>query len=352
MLVFYILWYRAFKNGGYRFTCSTLLLYMLFQAIAVAVGVFLYEMVGDDVELIMTSFVILPIVVVSFSSFFGIWVSNDFNGYEKDFLQGKAFRPDQIEAYNKLSCFGKMKGGAWRPSTRKDWVFFSMILINMISIITYLIATVAMFKPAYVGISIALLILVFELAFINVWKYRATNFSMQASVVVPMLLSVFLMIIWLVYMVFEVLMDEDETDIVRGGVVVIGIAYFMILVGNLLYLEYRSANHDIGRLSASFWILFGFAWLVLLAVGAYALTFTHQGLFGIVWISVCIYILLNLLLYRFRKIIGAIYSFCFIVAGIFLLLTSDDNDQSFQGISVLYFGMFILSFGSFIHAYF
>ena len=86
-------------------------------------------------------------------------------------------------------------------------------------------------------------------------------------------------------------------------------------------------------------------------MGAAAITFTEYGLFGIIWISVCVYVLLNLLLKRFRKSIAFIYALCFVAAGVFLLVTSDDNDQSFQGISVLYFGMFILSFGSFVYEF-
>ena len=85
----------------------------------------------------------------------------------------------------------------------------------------------------------------------------------------------------------------------------------------------------------------------MIGIGGALISYTDYGLAGIVWISVCIYIVLNLLLYRFRRIIDVLYSGCFIAAGIFLLMVSDDNDQSFQGISVLYFGMLILSFGSF-----
>jgi len=125
----------------------------------------------------------------------------------------------------------------------------------------------------------------------------------------------------------------------------------LLLIGTLLWLEYRSSGSDITRLSISFWILFIVAWLVLIGIGAAAVNYSEYGLFGIVWMSVCIYVLLNILLSSYRKVIGAIFGICFIAAGVFLLMTSDDNSQSFQGISVLYFGMFILSFGSFCREY-
>ena len=105
------------------------------------------------------------------------------------------------------------------------------------------------------------------------------------------------------------------------------------------------------RLSCSFWLLFGISFLILIGVGAATINFTKYGLFGIVWIAMVIYILLNMLLGKFKKIIDILYSICFVAAGVFLLWTSDNNDQSFQGMSVLYFGMFILSFGAFCRVY-
>lgn len=60
--------------------------------------------------------------------------------------------------------------------TGKDWVLFGMLAINIVTILVYWIASAVIFKPAYVGITISLLILVFETAFIMVWKYRAVNF--------------------------------------------------------------------------------------------------------------------------------------------------------------------------------
>ena len=61
--------------------------------------------------------------------------------------------------------------------------------------------------------------------------------------------------------------------------------------------------------------------------------------------------MLNLLLSSFRKIIAVAFAIFFIFVGLVLLIDSDDNDQSFQGVCVLYFGMFILSFGGFCQEY-
>lgn len=109
VLVFYILWYRSFKNSGYVFTCGSLLLYLLFQGVSIAVGLFFYGVVDGNIDLILTVFILLPIVIVTFSSFFGVWYSNDFHAYEKGFAESKKFNPEELETYNKQSCFGKLK---------------------------------------------------------------------------------------------------------------------------------------------------------------------------------------------------------------------------------------------------
>lgn len=304
-------------------------LYILLQAVSVGVGVFFYEEVGGNNDLILTSFVLLPIIVVTFSAFFGIWVSNDFNGYEIDYLQSKNFKPEEIEAYNELGWFSKMTHGAWRPRTRKDWVFFFMLVINMITILAFFFSTIVLFKPAYVGITISTLILVFELSFIFIWKYRATNANLTVSVVVPMLLSVCIMLTWVVYIVFEVILDEDEPTFFQAGAIFISIVYFVMLISSLLYFEFQAVDRQVSRLSCSFWILFGLTFLILIGVGGAAITFTDYGLGGIIWISVCIYTLLNVLLKRYRKAIAVLYALMFLLAGVFLLITSDDNTQSF-----------------------
>ena len=227
-----------------------------------------------------------------------------------------------------------------------------MILVNVLSILIYLIVTAVMFKPVYVSVTISLLIFVFETSFIMIKKYRATNFSMTVSVVVAMLTSIVTMIVWIIYITITLLLDDKAAEVLKGTVIIVIILYFVIMIGSLLYLEYEGLGRNWRNLSCSFWILAGLTYLVLLGFGAAAIYYTEYGLAGIVWLSVCVYALLNTLLKKYRRILEIIYSICFIVAGVILIIFSDSNSQSFSGISVLYFGMFILSFGAFIQEYF
>ena len=58
--------------------------------------------------------------------------------------------------------------------------------------------------------------------------------------------------------------------------------------------------------------------------------YSEFGLIGIVWISVCIYVVLTIVIpVRFRKYIALIFAIGFIIGGVIMLMTSDDNHQSF-----------------------
>ena len=63
----------------------------------------------------------------------------------------------------------------------------------------------------------------------------------------------------------------------------------------------------------------------MLGVGAAAIYMTDYGLSGIVWLSVCVYALLNALLQSYRRVLEVIYSLIFVVAGVIIVIFSDTN---------------------------
>lgn len=144
-----------------------------------------------------------------------------------------------------------------------------------------------------------------------------------------MLCSVGLMLVWVLYIVLEVILDDKEPKALKAAAILVAIGYFVILIFSLLYLEYQSVNNDFKRLTCSFWILFGLTWIILIGVGVAIIFWSEYGLLGIVWISVCVYIILNILFGKWKRIIDIAYCALFVLAGVILLLTSKDNEQSF-----------------------
>ena len=52
------------------------------------------SMSSPRIDVIPTTFVCLPIIAITFSAFYGIWVSNDYSAYEYSYTQSKNFKPE------------------------------------------------------------------------------------------------------------------------------------------------------------------------------------------------------------------------------------------------------------------
>ena len=53
-----------------------------------------------------------------------------------------------------------------------------------------------------------------------------------------MLCSAGVMVLWIAYIVLEVVIDEDEPIYFRAGAIFVAVAYFLLLIGSLLFMEY------------------------------------------------------------------------------------------------------------------
>lgn len=167
-----------------------------------------------------------------------------------------------------------------------------------------------------------------------------------------MVVSICTMLFWVAYIFIYLVVDENEPDYFKQAAVVIAIAYFVFMVCTLIYIEFYSVD-DIRLLTWSFWIIFAVTFLISsFGVGAALINFADQLLLGVVWIAICLYLVLNLLLTRYRTVIAILFTICFVGAGLVIMMSSDeDQNKSFEGISVFYLGMCILSFGYFFQAY-
>ena len=79
-------------------------LYILLQVISIALGYAYFLQSDESIKLILTTFTLVPTIAVSFSAFYGVWVSNDYNAYEYSYTHSKNFKPEQIAAFKKLSA--------------------------------------------------------------------------------------------------------------------------------------------------------------------------------------------------------------------------------------------------------
>ena len=146
------------------------------MAIIMVLGVLLYMSLEIEVNLIWTSFLILPFTVSTFLTFFGIWVSNDFFVFERVMPkreEGEGRSSIQEEDRNVVKVrerelpfctkLQQLLTCEYKPRTTKDKFSFcktsslslaGCIFINIASIILYSIATIGLFDPWWVGYTI------------------------------------------------------------------------------------------------------------------------------------------------------------------------------------------------------
>ena len=138
------------------------------------------------------------------------------------------------------------------------------------------------------------------------------------------------------------------------GTIATPITYVVAIIFTVIYVQYRDAGtKDFKKLKRTFYIPFGITFLLFIAVGVCCIAFTDYKLFGVVWILVCLYVILSLFLGKYRLWIDIVYSIIFVGIGIASFFISTENERhTLVGITVMFWGLFILSFGQFVSHFF
>lgn len=153
---------------------------------------------------------------------------------------------------------------------------------------------------------------------------------------------------WLIYIYFALILVDGEPQLFKGMTVVVAAGYLLLIVGSMLFVQYRAVGANFKKLSASFYVLLGVTAILFILAGLMMAFDENYRLFGIAWITIIVYGVLNILFLAQKLIIDAIFSALFVIGGITLLVISESSQTNFVGITVVYFGVFLFSLGSFI----
>ena len=94
----YICWYRAFVHWDYQCSCLVISIFLLFEIASAGLGVAYFKLSPVTINIILTSFIGCPLILITYAAFYGIWVSHDYSCYEQSFDQSK----DMIYLCNQL----------------------------------------------------------------------------------------------------------------------------------------------------------------------------------------------------------------------------------------------------------
>ena len=212
----YILWYRTFSLSKYELGWRPNVIYIFLQLVSIGMGYAYWKLQISDndkkINLILTTFIACPMILITYSAFYGIWVSNDYSCYEHSFVQSQDFNPKQIKEYNAKSTTDKLRMGAWKPRTRKDCKLFSMIFLNVLSIAGYTISTAIYYKPVYVALTLGAWISITELSILLVIKYRESNFNLTPPIASICSTTGVILLFWIIYIFLALLVKKDDND--------------------------------------------------------------------------------------------------------------------------------------------
>ncbi len=83
---------QAFENDNFRFTLINGIIAGVLEAVSIGLGILFFVLTRSyKIKLILTTFALIPVIVVSFSSFYLVWKENDYQAYEKSFEQTQNF---------------------------------------------------------------------------------------------------------------------------------------------------------------------------------------------------------------------------------------------------------------------
>ena len=107
--------------------------------------------------------------------------------------------------------------------------------------------------------------------------------------------------------------------------VVVAAGYLLLIVGSMLFIQYRAVGANLRKLSVSFYVLLGATAILFILAGVVIVREPDYQLFGIAWITVSVYGVLNILFFAQKLIIDAIFSALFVLGGIALLVFSESS---------------------------
>jgi hypothetical protein len=217
--------------------------------------------------LVLEVFCLLPIIILSFLAFLGIYGKNDYKIYKRSLTSKELVEQDD------RSCSNVFK----LPQTKEDCKMFVNILVHVVSITVF--GVVASFGQDkwYPGFSLGVWILLLEMTWILFTKYRETHYTFTCPVIIILLIDVVLFLGWIaIYSLFVIrpLEEKEEIDFHASLIMFIGLGYSMLVFIGLIMGEYSSKTSETAY-TFSFKVIAFIAFLISAAVGVMSVLFAN-----------------------------------------------------------------------------
>lgn len=209
VITLFIIWMQAFQNDRYKPTLTNIIIYAVLQTASIGLGFVLYWLTtvlsSVNVNLSLVTFILMPVIVVSYTAFYGIWKSNDYRVYEDSQASFDFFVQKQ-----QLGLCASLKLIPIKPKTKKDKFALALLCTNLGTIALYISITMALYTRFF-GFTIGCWLLIIELTIILAKKYEQKNFSYKSTGVILCLFGVFsVFLTWILIMVLVALRTKGK----------------------------------------------------------------------------------------------------------------------------------------------
>jgi len=142
--------------------------------------------------------------------------------------------------------------------------------------------------------------------------------------------------------------------IIKQACVVIAVVYVLVMVATMLNFQLKMNGGQLKKLTISFWILLAATTILFLVIGVGLILMYDRPILGAVWLAAGLYLVLSSFLkkrFTFKIILNVVYAVLFAIAGVAVMVTGKSQQADLLGITTLFCGLFLLTFGSFLQVY-
>lgn len=263
MIGLFIIWRQAFENDKHKLTLLNGVIYIVLQAASIGLGIVFYWLTASlsslNVKLALVTFILMPVIAVSFTAFYGIWQDNDYNFYEEHRLTSSF---DFFVHKQELGFWARLKLISLKPTTAQDKLILALTCTNFGTIILYIAITMALYTRFF-GFTIGAWILMVELVIILAKKYQQNNYSYKnLGIILCLLAMLSVFVTWILVIIIRALGSSNKSEKSASGAeigllkvtVVASVIFFLGAIIGVLYEELKSKGTAVKKLSITFFV--------------------------------------------------------------------------------------------------
>jgi hypothetical protein len=373
-------WVYVYRRNGYKLTWWTGIFIIILNVVIIVIGIAYAKLVALEGEegrtrFIYANFICLPIILSSWLVFYGIWMNNDYQMYEKKGQKGKFkdhsngccdFLDNFFQNLKRIFCCD------YSPKTNRDTIAYTSLTFNIVCVVVYTVVASKSVDPWWVGYTVGSWVAIIELTFFMFVKFYQNYFNWSFTVQLNILMAGLIYIAWAVIIgnkIKSLYIDEDEEELENTRLLqeddmseededkdfylllyyscVLGYAFIFTMIMSLL--KYSTVK-SLDKVPSGYLWLFSSSTFIMMAFGAILIYSTSAfDIIGAVILVLGVYCLAYFWLRKWLKWVNVVVAILFVIVCIAGIVKWKDNSEIvLEILSIMLFVFFMAIFGLFL----